>query len=283
MKKLMIFAAAAALLVACEKPNNGPEKNPDTVTIDGVTYKTVTLANGQTWMAENLRFIPEGEKVSENPAEGNIWYPADPGKGAALKDETAVKKMGLLYNHNIALGIDAAKIDALVKANDAEGLEAYLKSFEGVQGICPEGWHIPTAVEYTNVFGKGIGNIETVTSAPFYDKDMESGNLKTANAAGYNFQLTGTIFKANFSVPASYNKNVIKDNPNAGWNGKNGLTYSISSSLYKVNTDKAGAVKNAQFYGLMSNFAKNFAENGALALSYNAIGNGCTVRCVKNN
>ena len=36
---------------------------------DGVKYKTVVLADGNTWMAENLRFIPRGRTVSSDPAE----------------------------------------------------------------------------------------------------------------------------------------------------------------------------------------------------------------------
>ena len=275
----MIFAAAAALLVACEKPC---ENCNQFVEVGGVTYRTVTLANGQTWMAENLRVVPEGETVSEDPKTGNVWYPAAPGEGKALKDEAAVKQMGLLYNHVAALGMDAAKIDALVKANDAAGLETYLKGFEGAQGICPEGWHVPTAAEYAAVFGKGIGDIETVASAQFYDKDLDYGDYSAANAAGYNFQLAGTVFKAGFTAAGMYNNKTIKDNKNEEWNGKNSLTYAISSTLYKVNA-KADAISNAQFYGLMSNFAAKYAEKGGLALSYNAIGSGCTVRCVKNN
>ena len=41
---------------------------------DGVEYKTVKLADGNTWMAENLRFIPRGRTVSSDPAEdAGIW------------------------------------------------------------------------------------------------------------------------------------------------------------------------------------------------------------------
>ena len=62
---------------------------------DGVEYKTVTLADGNTWMAENLRFIPRGKTVSSNPAEdAGIWYPAS--NADKVADPALAETLGLL-------------------------------------------------------------------------------------------------------------------------------------------------------------------------------------------
>ena len=89
MKKFILLTAAtlAALAFnACEKTggsNEGGDTDPNftenegSFTYYGETYKTVTLENGSVWMAEPLRYIPEGYTVSSDPKDGNahIWYP----------------------------------------------------------------------------------------------------------------------------------------------------------------------------------------------------------------
>lgn len=63
MKKFCFLLAAAALVAACQKPSNGGGPVDDnTLSYGGVTYKTVTLSNGQTWMAEPLRYVPEARR-----------------------------------------------------------------------------------------------------------------------------------------------------------------------------------------------------------------------------
>ena len=62
-----------------EIETGGSVQEPETPTVSwgGVDYKTVTLKDGRTWMAENLRYVPEGKTPSSDPAEeAGIWYPA---------------------------------------------------------------------------------------------------------------------------------------------------------------------------------------------------------------
>ena len=106
MKKLIYLTAAALAVLAftaCEKTggNENEETDPNftenegSFTYYGETYKTVTLENGSVWMAEPLRYVPEGYTVSADPADddAHIWYPYainEDGTTAALTDEFGI-------------------------------------------------------------------------------------------------------------------------------------------------------------------------------------------------
>lgn len=83
----------------------------------GETYRS-TAIDGTVWMAENLRYMPDGAEL-----QNGMWYPSD---GAS-----AVAEKGLLYDYTTATGAEtrAAKTSGVVR------------------GICPSGWHIPQLAE----------------------------------------------------------------------------------------------------------------------------------------
>ena len=135
-KNLLVLAAFSALaLASCSKEQ---ENNEPVLEYGGVTYKIVKLKDGKWWMAENLRYVPEGITVSEDPTKTSpIWYPysSNGSEITVLKDEESISKLGYLYNPAFALGVDEITADNY-------------NTLEGVQGICPEGWHIPTWEDY---------------------------------------------------------------------------------------------------------------------------------------
>ncbi len=93
---------------------------------DGNTYALVTIGS-QTWMAENLRYegnipLSVGNQASETVAYR--YYPNG--------DEANVNIYGYLYNWPAAMN----------GANDSESNPS------GVQGICPDGWHLPSKSEW---------------------------------------------------------------------------------------------------------------------------------------
>lgn len=96
-----------------------PENTGNTsgsLTYAGETYSTTTIA-GKEWMAENLRYLPEGATAGED-----YWYPAG--------NRENMTTLGILYSYATA-----------TENNTAED------NTEQLQGICPAGWHIPTAEE----------------------------------------------------------------------------------------------------------------------------------------
>ena len=113
---------------------------------DGLVYKTVTIG-GQIWMAENLNYADNYETPS---LKGNSWcYNNSP---------EYCDKYGRLYSW-------AAAIDSVKLANGvANPLDCGYHEECGltgtVQGICPEGWHLPNDDEWNVLFTTVGGSLK---------------------------------------------------------------------------------------------------------------------------
>ena len=109
-----------------------PCENVPTVTdYDGNTYNTVKIGN-QCWMKENLRAthytngesIPLGYNLSSTACR---YYPNNDGNN--------VSAYGYLYNWQAVM----------------HGTNSSTANPSGVQGICPDGWHVPSDSEWTQL------------------------------------------------------------------------------------------------------------------------------------
>jgi len=110
---------------------------------DGYIYKTVKIGE-QCWFAENLKFLPEG-KDFDRSIDGSTTAPyyyiydfSEGGSMAILEEHEAYNNYityGILYNWSAAMGWDGV-------GNPPSA---------GAQGICPEGWHLPTHGEWTTL------------------------------------------------------------------------------------------------------------------------------------
>lgn len=97
--------------------------------IEGNTYNTVQIGE-QCWMSENLRVTryPDGtsiEKGEEKSMTSAYWYYPN-------NDSSTKSTYGLLYNWAAVM----------------HGAFASNSNPSGVQGICPNGWHVPSAEEW---------------------------------------------------------------------------------------------------------------------------------------
>ena len=103
-----------------------------TDTRDGNVYSTIRIGE-QTWMAENLRAtkftdgtnIPLGSSTSTTTA-----YRYNPNNSSSN-----VSKYGYLYNWKAAM----------------HGASSSSTNPSNVQGVCPTGWHLPSAAEWTQL------------------------------------------------------------------------------------------------------------------------------------
>ena len=46
---------------------------------------------------------------------------------------------------------------------------AAAEALAGAQGVCPQGWHIPTIEDIIGLVGKAVSPIATNSQAPYYD------------------------------------------------------------------------------------------------------------------
>ena len=103
---------------------------------DSKVYKTVNIG-GQTWMAENLAWLPAVVGPATSSSADSYYY-VNGYDGTVVADAKATdnyKKYGALYNWPAAMNGSASS--TLVPS--------------GVQGICPDGWHLPSDAEWTNL------------------------------------------------------------------------------------------------------------------------------------
>lgn len=247
---------------------------------DNVKYNTVTLANGTTWMAEPLIYLPKGYTPSTDPtADSHVWYPYEikaDGATVATTEESAIKELGYLYDFQVALG-------------GKEITESNLNSFEGAQGICPKGWHIPTRLEYFNLVGKTTNDVDGKVPADgdkalFYDAVYDGAKISSLNNAGFNYQFSGVRMATSLTGAGSYQKTAIAEDANiqTAWHGKPAMNYLMTSTAFKpVYNSTSGLLTNIQFFGLMSTINAKYSE-GRLSLSYVSIKAGMQLRCVKD-
>ena len=225
---------------------------------DGVEYKTVTLADGNTWMAENLRFIPRGRTVSSDPAEdAGIWYPA--ANAEKVADPALVESLGLLYDAATAFGVES------ITAENAG-------TFEGCQGICPTGWHIPTVAEMTGLVGHSSNSALINTDGAYYDATIKGASIAALAEAGWSWQFASLRNKTSVTGKGSYTV--------TNYNGIYGImSYVIGSTLHQATTNEDGSLKNIQYHYFMPLYN---ASNEKISVAYGNFLSGASVRCVKN-
>ncbi|MCQ2124367.1 MAG: fibrobacter succinogenes major paralogous domain-containing protein [Fibrobacter sp.] len=136
-----------------------------TDTRDNKTYKTVKI-DDQVWMAENLNYADSTKMPS---LKGKSWCYDNKAENCDVT--------GRLY-------IWAAAIDSVALANDADnpqicgyGVECTLPTV--VQGVCPEGWHLPTYEEWETLFTAVGGSSKAGTAL----KSQTGWKSQTGDAA----------------------------------------------------------------------------------------------------
>ncbi len=217
-------------------------------------------------MTKNLGYVPEGKTVSKDLSDiaNGVWYPVTTDGTNVDFDESVegVIEKGYLYTPEVAFGtaVTADNYDKLAK----------------VQGICPEGWHIPDFDDWFGLVGhcSNSKEIPDDTTAPYYDAALNGfGSIDKAAADGMPIPITGYVNVANASATQG---TLVGTVGKAGAKTMN-LGYVLSSSHYKLTTNTDGSVKNIQLYALMTN-----ANNHSLNLAYLNYRSGVSVRCVKD-
>ena len=162
-----------------DKDKSTKEETTTVTDIDGNVYKTVKIGK-QVWMAENLRTTRYANGTSialgsaTNTTTACYYYPN--------YDSTNVSSYGLLYNWKAVMWNSSSS-----SANPS-----------GVQGICPDGWHVPSDAEWTELtdyvssrseyvcgndkeyIAKALASTEEWEN---HDEDCAVGNIPNSNNA----------------------------------------------------------------------------------------------------
>ena len=243
-------------------------------------YTTVTLSDGTTWMSQPMRYVPDGYTVSTDPTatDAHIWAPYTIVSSTATPstESSLVESNGYLYDFSAIFGTDITVDNAA--------------SFEGKQGICPTGWHVPTRAEFINLCGysnKAADETEAVTNnnAVLWDKTAGYGSVKQANTLGWNHVCSGFRQKISYSVAGSYSKAAIAaaNTNDATLAGLPSLSYYASSTFYKANhsSTEPTTLNSIQYFTMMTTFTSAY-KDGRLSVAFAHVESGVQLRCVKN-
>ena len=119
---------------------------------DGQVYRTVVIGN-RVWMAENLNFA------------GDSDYPIVKKESVCLNyDDANCKLLGRLYSR--AAAMNDMSCDVGSTCNLGQGL---------VQGVCPDGWHIPSEDDVDNFIDAFDGNAVGTRSAMGWNDTIQTG------------------------------------------------------------------------------------------------------------
>ena len=240
-------------------------------------YTTVTLSDGTTWMSQPMRYVPAGYTVSTDPTatDAHIWAPYTLVDGVATPstDAALVESNGYLYDFSAIFG------EKITVDNAA--------SFEGKQGICPNGWHVPTRAEFINLCGysnKAADETAPVTKedAVLWDKTAGYGSIKQAKALGWNHAFIGYRQKNNYTAEPRYIYNPIAADKtsDATLVGLSALTFYASSTVYAPYY-KSDELYYLQFFGLMTTYTSTYPD-GRLSVAFVHEECGVQLRCIKD-
>lgn len=242
---------------------------PITVEYGGVVYNAAKMADGRVWMTDPLRFVPAGKTVSSNPGDGNgIWYPYTTA-GVAETTEAAAKARGYLYDYATAFGVEEVNS------------ENY-KTFEGTQGICPDGWYIPTKEDYFGLIGNSNATFGAIKEdSPYWDAEYKGGRIKAMDEDGWNWGFYGVVNRANSSATGKYLATTTSATNCSveEYVGRFSMSFLMSST---ANPNITASTGNIQFAGLMSTFTSSYKE-GRLTVAWSNYLSGYTVRCIRKD
>jgi uncharacterized protein (TIGR02145 family) len=103
---------------------------------DNQTYRIVTIGT-QTWMAENLKYLPSvvGPGTGSKTTPHYYVYGYNGTNVTDAKATANYNTYGVLYNWPAAMN----------------GAASSTTNPSGVQGVCPDGWHLPSDAEWTEL------------------------------------------------------------------------------------------------------------------------------------
>ena len=151
---------------------------------DNTEYSWVQIGE-QIWMAENLKYLPSvvGPGTGSNSEAYCYVYGYYGTSISAAKATENYATYGVLYNWTAAM-------------NGAESSDA---NPSGVQGICPDGWHLPSDAEWKQL-EMYLGMSETDVNSTGWRGTVEGGKLKEAGTTHWADPNAGANNESGFTA-----------------------------------------------------------------------------------
>ena len=208
---------------------------------DGKVYRT-TVIDGVTWMAENLNFADSTDEKYKENLKRNSQCPGNP--STAEKCEVG----GRAYTWTAAMNISSDYQSLATR--DIEGLIAS----KNHQGICPEGWHIPTITEWYDLFDYAGKDRKKLYAKTGWTYENNSNHTNGTDELGFTLLPVG--YRSSYDVQHGYS-----------WE-----SWSIAM-FWTANEDASDATKAKQVHIDYSDIYDSGVQGKDARLS---------IRCVKN-
>ena len=209
--------------------------NPITDSRDVQTYTTIQIGT-QCWMSENLNIGTRTDGANNQTNNGEIE------KYCYNNEEDSCLIYGGLYQW--------------------DEMMQYVATGAGVQGVCPDGWHLPTDEEWKQM-EMALGMSQSEANNTNWRGTDEGGKMKETGYAHWNFPNNGVTNSSGFTaLPGGYRLS------------SNGSFHALGSSgNWWSSTQHSGAdtwLRNLSYSSVM------------VRRSYYSKTTGYSVRCLKN-
>ncbi|MBO2525544.1 MAG: hypothetical protein CW341_07590 [Bacteroidetes bacterium] len=218
--------------------------------IDNNTYNTVLIGD-QCWMKENLRTTKYADGTII--LAGTITSTTTPYRYTPGGDGSIVGTYGYLYNWNAVMN----------------GASSNNNNSSNVQGICPEGWHVPSYDEYEQMFSFVRNQREywcnhhsAITMALASTEGWQSST--NACTPGYQSEYNNTT---GFSLlPAGCYRSGVYNS-----------FFNFGTSIYLWTSTEAEGGQGERAYEFGYSYSGSEITRSSLTYEY-----GCSVRCIRD-
>jgi len=181
LRSTILSILMIAFLIGCESSTSASSDSSSSSIVystikdarDNQTYRIVTIGT-QTWMAENLKYLPSvvGPETGSQTTPHYYVYGYNGTNVTDAKATANYNTYGVLYNWPAAMN----------------GAASSTTNPSGVQGVCPDGWHLPSDAEWTELTDYLGGTIDA------------GGKLKETGTTHWNSPNTSTTNETGFTA-----------------------------------------------------------------------------------
>ena len=241
-----IFPLLCGLVLLCSFTVTAQQSCGTVTDYDGNSYKTVQIGS-QCWMAENLRstHYPDGVSIPEPGGKSSSPY-CYPPEGYSSR----VPQYGMLYNWPAVM----------------YGQYSSDRNPSGVQGVCPNGWHLPSDAEWKQLFSYLGGQRKCVCGSL-------SSNIAKSLADTQLWEYTSNECSVGYK-PEKNNASGFGARP-AGTCSFHGIQISINGF---ASVASYWSCSNAHYYSIYSRSSEVLSYDPVLKDPYSCR----SVRCIRN-